>query len=196
VVSKGLLVRCLQIGAIAVGVSLVPAISILAYVGYYGLVPRYSAVAYFETFGFNLRLDLFLTDETKNSGRYLTVIDPSAYHQFLIDGSDWQHRARTSVYRIDANHIAVLSALGHDYTVTLNPFSAAPVGSDTGAQWQYLGAFDFAFPPNAKPRLQFVDAHSAECIPMGQLDPTSWVTMPRPQARQVSCPSPPLSPGD
>lgn len=194
--SKSLLVRCLQIGAIAIGVSLVPVICILAYVGYYELVPRYSAVAYFEAFGFNLRLDLFLADETKNSGRFLTVIDSSAYHQFMIEGSDWQHRGRTSVYRVDANHIAVLSALGHDYRITLNPFAVVPVTSDTGAQWEYLGAFDFAFPPGAKPRLEFVDPHSVECIPMGQLNPASWATLPRPQARQASCPSPPPNPGE
>jgi hypothetical protein len=195
-VSKGLLARCLSIGVIVVGVSSVPAILLLGYVGYYRFLPSYSAVAYFENFGFNVRLDLYRTDETKDSGRYLTIINGNGYSPFRIEGSDWQHRARTSIYRIDANHLAVLSAQGHDYTMTLQPFAFAPAVSDSGAQWQYLGAFDFVFPPNRKPRLEFVDPHSAECIAMGRIDPASWVTMPRPQARRASCPSPSPNPGE
>jgi hypothetical protein len=195
-VSKGLLARCLPVAAIVIGVSSVPAIFLLAYVGYYGFLPSHSAVAYFENYGFNLRLDLYRTDETKDSGRYLTVINDTGYNRFMVEGSDWPHRARTSIYRIDAAHLAVLSAQGHDYSVTLNPFAFTSMASDSGAQWQYLGAFDFVFPPNQEPRLRFVDSRSPECIPMGRIDPTSWATMPRPQARRAACPSPPPDPGE
>ena len=94
------------------------------------------------------------------------------------------------ILRIDANHLAVASALGHDYKITLKPFDFAPVVSDTGEGWQYLGAFDFAFPPKGKPRLMFFDPRVAECIPMGTVEPSRWADKPRPQARQASCPSP------
>jgi len=109
----------------------------------------------------------------------------------MIAGWDWSQRARTSVYRIDDDHIAVLSALGHDYKITMKPFDVAPVVSDLGEQWQYLGAFDFTYPPGGRRRLEFFDRHLAECIPMGGNDPATWTGEPRPQARQASCPAPP-----
>jgi hypothetical protein len=174
-----------------VGVAVVPAAAISLYVGYYMLVPRYSSVASFDKLGFNLRLDLYLTnDEARDSGRYLSVINGGAYHSVMIRGWDWSHRARTSVYSIDTNRIAVLSALGHDYEITLKPFEAKPVVSDRGDQWQYLGAFDFAFPPHGAPRLGFFDQQVAECIPMGTIAPGKWEDEPRLQARQASCPAP------
>ena len=136
------------------GVAALPAIAISSYVGYYMLVPRYSAVADFEKLGFNLRLDFYLTDdELRDSGRYLSVINGGSYHTVMLGGWDWAHKARTSVYRIDEQHLAVSSALGYDYQITLQPFGFAPVVSDRGEQWQYLGAFDFAFPPGRQPRL-------------------------------------------
>jgi hypothetical protein len=190
VVSKRFLGRCLVVVAIMCGVSVIPAAAILAYVGFYMLVPRYSAVEDFERLGFNLRLDLYLTsDETRDSGRYLSVINGGSYHTSMIGGWDWSHRARTSVYLIDPNHIAVLSALGYDYKITLKPFDFSPIVSDSGQGWQYLGAFDFVFPPGRSPRLVF-SSQAAECIPMGTIDPSKWVGKPREQARQVSCPPP------
>jgi hypothetical protein len=191
VLSKRFLGRCLLVLAIIGGVAVVPAIAVSLYVGYYLMVPRYSAVAEFERYGFNLRLDLFLSnDEGRDSGRYLSAINGSSYETRMMAGWDWAHRARTSVYRIDANHLAVASAFGYDYKITLKPFDFAPIVSDTGEGWQYLGAYDFAFPPKRKPRLMFFDPQVAECIPMGTIDPGRWATMPRPQARQASCPSP------
>ena len=72
------------------GIALVPAIAVSIYVGYYMLVPRYSAVAEFEKYGFNLRLDLFLTDdEARDSGRYLNVITSKAYERYMVPGWDW-----------------------------------------------------------------------------------------------------------
>jgi hypothetical protein len=163
---------------------------LLAYTGYYVMVPRYSSVAAFDRFGFNVRLDLYLTDgEALDTGRYLTVISGASYQSFMLQGWDWQHRARTSLYRIDENHIAALSALGFDYAITLKPFSVTPVVSDSGTGWQYLGAFDFAF-PNEKARLLFFDPQVAECIPMGKSDPAAWTSRPRPQARRETCPTP------
>jgi hypothetical protein len=180
----------LLIGAIMCGVAVVPALVISGYVGYYMLVPRYSAVADFDDLGFNLRLDLFLTDdEARDSGRYLTVITSRAYDRYMLQGWDWAHRARTSIYRIDDSRIAVLSALGYDYAVTLKPQAFVPLTSESGEQWRYLGAFDFAFVRNRKPRLQFFGPDSVECIPMGTSDPASWADKPRPQARHVSCPN-------
>jgi hypothetical protein len=178
--------------AIMCGVAVVPAAAISLYVGYFMLVPRYSAVVDFEKLGFNLRLDLYLTDdEARDSGRYLSVINGGSYHTKMIQGWDWSHRARTSIYRIDDNRVAVLSALGYDYLITLKPFDFAPLVSDAGEGWQYLGAFDFTFPRGMHPRLEFVDQQSAECIPMGTIEPEKWAGKPRAQARRATCPSPP-----
>jgi len=189
--SKGHVGRCLAVIAIMCGIAVVPAIMISLYVGYYFLIPAYSAVAYFDKPGFNLRLDLYLTaDEARDSGRYLSVINDYAYHTVMIPGWDWPHRARSNVYIIDPNHIAVLSALGYDYKITLKPFEFAPVVSDPGEQWQYLGAFEFAFPPGEQPRLEFFDHNLAECIPMGMTDQTLWAAKARPRARYATCPGP------
>jgi hypothetical protein len=190
-VSKGLFGRFLLVVAIMCAVAVVPAAAILAYTGYYMLVPRYSAVVDFDKFGFNLRLDLYLSDdEARDSGRYLSVISGGSYHTVMIPGWNWSHRARTSIYRIDDNQLAVLSALGNDFNIVLQPFGYVPVVSDLGEQWQYLGAFDFTFPPDGRPRLQFFDSTLAECIPMGPGDPGSWMAKVRPQARHTSCPTP------
>jgi hypothetical protein len=195
-VSKGSFAQSLRIGAILVGVSLLPSAVLLGYTGYYVMVPRYSSVAEFDRLGFNLRLDLYLTDdEALDSGRYLTLIGGVSYQSFMLQGWDWSHRARTSLYRIDDNHIAALSALGYDYTITVKPFGFAPIVSDSGAGWQYLGAFDFAF-PNGKAKLLFFDPQVAECIPMGKSDPATWTAKPRPQARHDSCPAPPPNLGE
>jgi hypothetical protein len=191
VLSKRFLGRSLVILAIMGGVAVVPAVAMSLYVGYYLMVPRYSSVAEFEKYGFNLRLDLFLSnDETRDSGRYLSIINGSSYETRMLGGWDWAHRARTSIYRIDANHLAMSSAFGYDYKITLKPFDFTPIVSDSGDGWQYLGAFDFAFPPKRPPRLMFFDPHVAECIPMGTVEPSRWADKPRPQARQASCPSP------
>jgi len=191
-VSKSFLGRCLLIVAIVCGVAMVPALGISAYVGYYIFVPRYSAVGEFDRYAFNLRLDLFLSDdEAGDSGRYFSVINGSAYHTAMIPGWDWAHKARTSVYRVDDNRIAVLSAFGIDRMVTLRPFAVAPVVSDRGDRWQYLGAFDFAFDRKGRPRLLFFDAGQLpECIPMGNDEPSRWGDKPRSRARRATCPTP------
>jgi hypothetical protein len=190
-VSKSLLGRCLLAVAILGGISLLPAALISAYVGYYMLAPRYAAVAYFGDLGFNLRLEFYLTDdEARDSGRYLSVISGGSYETRMLGGWDWAHRARTSIYLIDAAHIAVLSPLGYAYEITLKPVAFVPLVSDRSEQWHYLGAFDFVFPPGQKPRLQFLDARLPECVPMGGADPGSWRDQPRAQARRASCPTP------
>jgi hypothetical protein len=190
-VSRRFVGRYLIVGAIMAGTAIIPALIISAYVGYYLLVPRYSAVAEFEQLGFNLRLDLFLSDdERRDSGRYLYVINGGSYHAVMLAGWDWAHNARTSVYRIDDGHLAVASALGYDYAITLQPFAAAPMVADSGEGWQYLGAFDFIFPPGRRPWLRFFDSRLAECIPMGRGDPSRWTAKPRAEARRATCPSP------
>jgi hypothetical protein len=189
-VSRKFLRQCLLVAGIVCGLGALPTALIFTYVGFYYWMPSYSAVAYFDRYGFNVRLDFYQTDdEMRDSGRYLSVIAGSAYHTVMLPGWGWARRARTSVYRIDEGHIAVLSPLGYDYRVTLYPFAFVPVVSDDGAQWQYLGAFDFLFPPDGRPRLQFFDAHLPECIPMSG-DPGSWAALPRAQARQANCPTP------
>jgi hypothetical protein len=200
--SKRFLGRILLVGAIMCAVAAVPGLIISSYVAYMTFVPRYSAIADFSKLGFNVRLDLFRTrpGESHDSGRYLNVIKGMADHSFMLPGWDWQHKARTSLYFVDANHIAVLSPMGADYLVTVEPFAAAPVaaapvvvapaGEDQGAGWRYLGAFDFLFPSGEPPRLEFFDSQLAECVPMGPGDPAGWADKPRAQARRASCPTP------
>ncbi|HVH79616.1 MAG TPA: hypothetical protein VM782_09525 [Stellaceae bacterium] len=173
------------------GIAIVPAAIIGLRAGYYLMVPRYSAVVDFDQYGFNLRLDLFLTnDEARDSGRYLSVIHGGSYRTRMIPGWDWAHHPRTGIYRIDENHIAVLSAFGSNYEITLTPFNLEPVGNDNGEAWQYLGAFDFVFPLRGRVRLQFFDLRLPECIPMGAANPTSWADKPRAQARAATCQTP------
>lgn len=195
-VTKGSLFRGLWIGAILVAISLLPSAVLLVYTGYYTFVPRYSSVAEFERFGFNLRLEFFRpNEEVLDTGRYLTMIRGGSVRRFMLEGWDWVHRARTSLYRIDDNHFAVLSPRGYDYILSLTPLSFTPVVSDSGAQWQYLGAFDFAF-SNGKARLLFFDPQVAECVPMGKSDPAICTSKPRPQFRHESCPTPPPDLGE
>jgi hypothetical protein len=190
-VSKRLVSRCLLIAAIILGVAAVPAAAVSLYTAWFMMVPRYSAVQDFNKYGFNVRLDLFLSDdEAHDSGRYFNVIYDGGYYTAMIPGWDWAHRARTSLYRIDENHLAVLSAEGHDEVVTLNPFAMTPIKTGGGAGWEYLGAFEFLFPPHTRPRLEFFDPRQlAECIPMGTIDPATWAAKPRPQARRATCPT-------
>ena len=189
--SRTFLGRCLLVIAIMCGVAVVPALMVSAYVGYYMLVPRYSSVIDFDRFNFNLRLDLYLTDdEARDSGRYLSVIAGGTYRTQMLSGWDWSHKARTSVYRLGDNDIAVLSALGYDYKISLKSVKFEPLGSDLGEQWQYLGAFDFIYPPGARRRLQFFGPQLAECIPMGTDDPSTWRDRARAAARRASCPAP------
>jgi hypothetical protein len=190
-VPKNLLGRCLLVGAIMCGVAVVPALAVSAYVAYFMLVPRYSSVIDFDRYNFNLRLDLYLTDdEARDSGRYLSVIAAGTYRTQMLPGWDWSHKVRTSIYRVDDNDIAVLSALGYDYKISLKSAKFEPIGSDRGEQWQYLGAFDFIHPTGLRRRLQFFGAQLAECIPMGTDDPSQWRDKPRAAARRASCPAP------
>ncbi|HTW50272.1 MAG TPA: hypothetical protein VME45_00055 [Stellaceae bacterium] len=189
--SKRLVNRCLLVAAIICGVAAVPAAAVSLYTAWFMMVPRYSAVQDFDKYGFNVRLDLFLSDdEARDSGRYFNVIYGGGYYTAMIPGWDWAHRARTSLYRIDDNHLAVLSAEGHDEEVTLRPFAMTPIKTGSGEGWEYLGAFEFLFPPHSKARLEFFQPQQlAECIPMGTVDPASWAAKPRPRARRATCPT-------
>jgi hypothetical protein len=192
-VSKRLVARCLLVIAIMCGVAVVPAAAVSLYTAWYMMVPRYSAVRDFDKYGFNVRLDLFLTDnEAHDSGRYLSVIHDNGYYTTMIPGWDWAHRARTGLYRIDDNHLAVLSAQGHDEEITIKPFAIMPIKKGARSDnWEYLGAFDFIFPPRTGARLEFFDPQKlAECVPMGNDDPAGWTKEPRAQARRAACPTP------
>lgn len=189
--SNRLFNRCLLVVAIIFGVAAVPAAAVSLYTAWFMMVPRYSAVEDFDQYGFNVRLDFFLSDnEERDSGRYFSVIHGGGYWTAMIPGWDWAHRARTSLYRIDDNHLAVLSAQGHDEEVTLKPFRMTPLTSGSGEGWEYLGAFEFIFPRHSRARLEFFEPQQlAECVPMGNDDPAGWATKPRPQARRAACPT-------
>jgi hypothetical protein len=60
----------------------------------------------------------------------------------------------------------------------------------SSANWQYLGAFDFAEIKKGVRRLRFFDAQEqAECIPMA-MDQVDWSKLPRAAARHPTCPGP------
>ncbi|MGA8401220.1 MAG: hypothetical protein WB697_15120, partial [Stellaceae bacterium] len=66
-----------------------------------------------------------------------------------------------------------------------------PIKTGSGDDWEYLGAYDFIFPPHEKARLEFFDSQQlAECIPMGNEDPATWAKEPRAAARRATCPTP------
>jgi len=188
---KNLVRRALVVGAILCGVAAVPALLVAGYVAYYTFVPRYMAVGEFEKYAFNLRLEFYRTsDEAADSGRYINLVTGTAVHRWELAGRDWPHYPRTGVYRVDDGRFAVLSPFGSDYLFTLKPFAREPVISARGDRWQYLGAFDFAFPRDGgPPRLQFFDQQLAECIPMGTTDPATWTDKPRAAMRHATCPS-------
>ncbi|MFZ2008314.1 MAG: hypothetical protein WAV02_24755, partial [Stellaceae bacterium] len=72
----------------------------------------------------------------------------------------------------------------------IQPFAMTPIKTGSGDDWEYLGAYDFIFPPHEKARLEFFDPQQlAECIPMGNEKPATWAEEPRASARRATCPT-------
>ena len=125
-------------------------------------------------------------DETKESGRYLTISSSTASVRSEIAGFDWSHNARTSIYETAEHKIAVLGPMESDYTVdpqTMKLKELPPYSSSVG--WTYIGAFDFGGPGRT---LQFFPAlQQSECIPMRMSRDEYWRKMPRADYRKRDC---------
>lgn len=149
--------------------------------------PAYSASVSVPELDARIRLEFYMIwDETKESGRYLTISTSRASVRTEIAGFDWSHNARTSIYETSEHKIAVLGPMESDYifdpqTMTLKESLA--YASSIG--WNYLGAFDFG---GASRTLQFFPAlQQSECIPMRMSSDESWRKMPRADYRKRDC---------
>jgi hypothetical protein len=128
--------------------------------------PVYSASVSIPELNTTIKLEFYMVwDEMQESGRYLTVSTQKTSVRSEIDGFDWVHNARTSIYETPQHKIAVLGPMESDYVIDprrieLNHLS--PFASSVG--WNYIGAFDFG---GASHALQFFPAsQQSECIPM------------------------------
>jgi hypothetical protein len=162
------------------------------YVVHAAIVPAYSAEARLEQIDATITLEFFLISDFKpypeDSGRYLTVRTPQGLIRSKVDGYDWAHRARTSIYVTEDRHIAVLGPDYADHLVDLRSGTVSRVFGVPPSGWTYMGAFDFFIEaPNRRILRFFPATEQEECIPLygsgAVLD-----RAPRKQARSARCP--------
>src|SRR6266404_866432 len=141
--------------------------------------PVYSASVFIPELNTTIKLDFYMVwdwDETQESGRYLTVSTQKASVRSEIDGFDWVHNARTSIYETPEHEIAVLGPMETDYVIDprrIELKNLSPFASSVG--WNYIGAFDFG---GASHTLQFFPAsQQSECIPMRTSSDEYWPKM-------------------
>jgi hypothetical protein len=149
--------------------------------------PVHSASVIIPELNTTIKLDLYVVwDETQESGRYLTVSTQKASVRSQIDGFDWGHNARTSIYQTPEHTIAVLGPMETDYVIDprrVELKSLSPYASSVG--WNYIGAFDIG---GAGPMLQFFPAsRQPECIPMRTSREEYWTKMSRAEYRKQNC---------
>jgi hypothetical protein len=148
--------------------------------------PVHSASVFIPELNTTIKLDLYVIwDVTQESGRYLTVSSQEASVRSQIDGFDWMHNARTSVYETPEHKIVVLGPSGADYVIDPRrgelkrlPSFASSVG------WNYVGAFDFG---RAHTLHFFPASQQPECIPMLESRGESWSEISRAEYRKEDC---------
>jgi hypothetical protein len=149
--------------------------------------PVHSASVFIPELNATIKLEFYMVwDETQESGRYLTVSSQKASVRSVIDGFDWFHNARTSIYQTPDQKIVVLGPMEADYIIDpqlgelkdLSPYTSS-VG------WKYIGAFDFG---GTGPTLQFFPAsRQPECIPMRTSYNEPWPKLSRAGYRKQDC---------
>ena len=149
--------------------------------------PVYSASVSIPELGTTIKLDFYMVwDETQESGRYLTVSTQKASVRSVIEGFDWFHNARTSIYQTPDHKIVVLGPMEADYIIDprrLELKSLSSYASSVG--WNYIGAFDIG---GAGPTLQFFPAsRQSECIPMRMSREDYWEKMSCAEYRKQNC---------
>jgi hypothetical protein len=148
--------------------------------------PVYSASVVIPELNTIIKLDFYMVwDETQESGRYLTVSTQQASVRSQIDGFDWVHNTRTSVYVTPERNIAVLGPMGDDYVIDPRRSELKNLPSfASSVDWKYIGAFDWG----ANNTLQFVPAsQQSECIPMRTSNDEYWPKMSRAEYRKQDC---------
>ena len=69
--------------------------------------PVHSASVSIPELGTTIKLDFYMVwDETQESGRYLTVSTQKASVRSVIEGFDWFHNARTSIYQTPTTRLS------------------------------------------------------------------------------------------
>jgi hypothetical protein len=149
--------------------------------------PVHSASVFVPELNATIKLDFYMVwDETQESGRYLTVSTQKASVRSVIDGFDWFHNARTSIYQTPDQKIVVLGPMETDYIIDpqLGELKdLPPYASSVG--WNYIGAFDFG---RAYHTLHFFPAsQQPECIPMRTSYGAPWPKLSRGEHRKQDC---------
>jgi hypothetical protein len=181
----GCLAAPLVVLAAPVVVLAVPAALGLAYLYVSSqIIPAKSAEVSFPELDVTVKLQFYFTWGDNDSGRYISVTNRSGTIRGKIDGWDWAHNARTSIYATPEGNVAILGPAQSDYiadnkTLQLKYLWSAGNSSET---WKYMGAFDLG-----KPSLHFFRvSDQKECIPMlmeYEPDPS----LPRSRYRRASC---------
>jgi hypothetical protein len=173
-------------GVIAVAAIL--AIGFTALYLYYTALP--AQTAQMTVPGTSVRVTLqfyYVTDENRDSGRYLTIETPSRRAVFFLKGWDWAHNARTSLYFTQEGNIAVLEPAGdNDIVISLATLKSSSAHGVDSQSWNYLGAFDYSDRSYNRKLTFFSPDQQNECIPM--LGVENYPLRPRPDARQRQCP--------
>jgi hypothetical protein len=146
--------------------------------------PAESAEVFFPELELTVKLQFYYTWGDNDSGRYISVTNRNGNVRGKIDGWDWAHNARTSIYVTSEGNVAILGPAQSDYIVDnktqqLKYLWGAGKSSEI---WKYMGAFDFG----EKALHFFPAADQKECIPMRMeydLDPS----LPRNQYRREAC---------
>ena len=90
-----------------------------------------------------MKLDFYYVLDVNNSGRYLVINAPHGRIRGNIDGLDWAHWSRTSLYLTEDGKIAVLGVAYADYIVDPSNLTMKALnGEVSSGGWTYLGAFD------------------------------------------------------
>ena len=161
---------------------------------YQTCVPVYSAS--FTDKNVTLKLEFFRANDLFSDGldskvRYLTLTGPNGRVKYGMQGWDWIHRARTSVYATENGNFAVLGPDYEDVLIDTGQLTTSHAFRVASQDWTYLGAFDFVRGQNGDHDRSFrfiPAAEQAECVPTG---PSSGgeVWSPRNAAREQRCPA-------
>jgi hypothetical protein len=146
--------------------------------------PAESAEVFFPELDVTVKLQFYYTWGDNDSGRYVSVTNRNGNVRGKIDGWDWAHNARTSIYVTPEGNVAILGPAQSDYIVDNKTIQLKYLwGAGRSPEiWKYMGAFDFG-----KQSLHFFPASDQkECIPM-LMEYKPDPSLPRSGYRRRSC---------
>jgi hypothetical protein len=161
---------------------------------YQTFVPAYSAS--FLNKNVTLKLEFFRANDLFGDGldskvRYLTLTGPNGRVKYGMQGWDWSHRARTSIYATDNGNFVVLGPDYEDVLIDVGQLTTSRAFRIASQDWTYLGAFDFVRGQNGDHdrTFRFISAtEQAECVPSWPLS-DGEARLPRGAARKQRCPA-------